>query len=49
MGKLQKDIKSQSDWIVKAFASDGYNLDYTIDSYTARCIGKPGCPSFVLP
>ncbi|GAA3911897.1 hypothetical protein GO495_25740 [Chitinophaga oryziterrae] len=33
MGKLQEDIKSQSDWIVKAFASDGYNLDYTIDSF----------------
>ena len=32
MGTLKKDIKSQSDWIVKAFAADGYKLDYTIDS-----------------
>ena len=32
MGTLIEDIKSQSDWIVKAFASDGYNLDYTIRS-----------------
>lgn len=33
MGKLLEDIKSQSDWVVKAFALDGYKLDYTIDSF----------------
>ena len=32
MGTLKEDIKSQSDWIVKAFAEDGFKLDYTIDS-----------------
>jgi hypothetical protein len=32
MGTLKEDIKSQSDWIVKAFAADGFKLDYTIDS-----------------
>jgi hypothetical protein len=33
MGKLLDDIKSQSEWIVEAFASDGYKLDYTIHSF----------------
>jgi len=32
MPSLQEDIKSLSDWIVKAFTADGYTLDYTIDS-----------------
>lgn len=32
MATLLEDIKSQSDWIVKAFAADGYILDYSIDS-----------------
>ena len=32
MATLKEDIKSQSDWIVKAFAADGFKLDYTIDS-----------------
>jgi hypothetical protein len=32
MGTLKEDIKLQSDWIVKAFAADGFKLDYTIDS-----------------
>jgi hypothetical protein len=32
MGTLKEDIKSQSDWIVKAFAADDFKLDYTIDS-----------------
>ncbi len=32
MATLKEDIKSQSDWIVKAFAADGFKLDHTIDS-----------------
>lgn len=32
MGTLKEDIKSQSDWIIKAFAADGYVLDHSIDS-----------------
>ena len=32
MGTLKEDIKTQSDWIVKAFAADGFKLDHTIDS-----------------
>lgn len=32
MATLKEDIKSQSNWIVKAFAADGFKLDYTIDS-----------------
>lgn len=32
MATLLEDIKSQSDWIVRAFASDGYKLDYSFDS-----------------
>ncbi len=32
MGTLKEDIKSQSDWIVKAFAADNFKLDYTMDS-----------------
>ncbi len=32
MGTLKDDIKSQSDWIVKAFAADKFTLDYSIDS-----------------
>jgi hypothetical protein len=32
MGTLKEDIKAQSDWIVKAFAADGFKLDHTIDS-----------------
>jgi len=33
MGTLKEDIKTQSDWIVKGFKSDGMNLDYTIKSF----------------
>ncbi len=32
MATLKEDIKSGSDWIVEALASDGFKLDYTIDS-----------------
>ncbi len=32
MRTLKQDIKTQSDWIVKAFAVDGFKLDYSIDS-----------------
>jgi len=32
MGTLKEDIKAQSDWIVKAFAADGFKLDYSIES-----------------
>lgn len=32
MATLKEDIKSQSEWVVKAFAADGFKLDYTIDS-----------------
>ncbi|MGE4346879.1 MAG: hypothetical protein AB7D46_05635 [Flavobacteriaceae bacterium] len=32
MGTLKEDIKTQSDWIVKAFEYDGLKLDYTIES-----------------
>src|SRR5688500_13967870 len=32
MGTLQEDIRSQSEWIIKAFAADGFKLDYTIES-----------------
>ncbi|RYF50220.1 MAG: hypothetical protein EOO38_06185 [Cytophagaceae bacterium] len=32
MGTLRDDIKTQSDWIVKAFSADGYKLDYTLRS-----------------
>ena len=32
MATLREDIKTQSDWIVQAFAADGFKLDYTIDS-----------------
>ena len=32
MATLREDIKTQSDWIVKAFGADGFKLDYTIDS-----------------
>jgi hypothetical protein len=32
MATLIEDIKSQSQWIVKAFAADGFKLDYSIDS-----------------
>jgi hypothetical protein len=33
MATLLEDIKTQSDWIVKAFRSDNLNLDYTIHSF----------------
>lgn len=33
MGTLKEDIKSQSDWIVEAFAADKLKLDYTIGSF----------------
>jgi hypothetical protein len=33
MATLIEDIKTQSDWIIKAFKADGYNLDYTIKSF----------------
>ena len=32
MGTLKEDIKAQSNWIVKAFAADGFKLDYSIGS-----------------
>ena len=32
MATLQEDIRSQSTWIIKAFAADGFKLDYTINS-----------------
>ena len=32
MATLKEDIKTQSNWIVKAFAADKFKLDYTIDS-----------------
>ncbi|MFN8361968.1 MAG: hypothetical protein U0264_18835 [Candidatus Kapaibacterium sp.] len=32
MASLKDDITAQSEWIVKAFAADGFRLDYTIDS-----------------
>jgi hypothetical protein len=35
MGTLKNDIQEQSKWIVKAFAADKFNLDYTIDSFIA--------------
>ena len=33
MATLLEDIKTQSDWIVKAFKSDNLNLDYTVHSF----------------
>ena len=33
MGTLREDIKSQSDWIVKALTADKFKLDYTIESF----------------
>jgi hypothetical protein len=33
MATLLEDIKTQSDWIVKAFAADNLKLDYTIHSF----------------
>jgi len=33
MTTLKEDIKKQSEWIVKAFESDGYQLDYSIQSF----------------
>jgi len=32
MGTLKEDIKAQSDWVVKAFAADGFKLDHSIES-----------------
>lgn len=32
MATLKEDIKSQSEWIIKAFAADGFELDYSMDS-----------------
>jgi hypothetical protein len=32
MATLKEDIKSQSEWIVKAFGADNYILDYSMDS-----------------
>ena len=32
MATLLEDIRSQSEWIIRAFAADGFKLDYTIDS-----------------
>ena len=32
MATLKEDIKTQSDWIVKAFQADGFNLDGSMDS-----------------
>ena len=33
MATLLQDIKTQSDWITKAFAADNLKLDYTIHSF----------------
>lgn len=33
MGTLIEDINKQADWIVKAFAADKLNLDYTVRSF----------------
>lgn len=33
MANLLQDIKTQSDWIVKAFAADKLKLDYTLGSF----------------
>src|SRR5205085_11225262 len=33
MPTLLQDIKTQSDWIAKAFAADGVQLNYTIQSF----------------
>jgi hypothetical protein len=33
MASLVEDIKMQSDWIIKAFSSDGIKLDYSIRSF----------------
>ncbi len=33
MATLLQDIKTQSEWITKAFAADKLNLDYTIHSF----------------
>jgi len=35
MATLLDDIKTQSEWIVKAFAADSLKLDYTIRSFIA--------------
>jgi len=32
MATLKEDIKTQSEWIVKAFQADGFNLDGSMDS-----------------
>jgi hypothetical protein len=32
MATLKEDIKTQSEWIVKAFQADGFNLDNSIES-----------------
>ena len=33
MATLLQDIKTQSDWIIKAFAADKLKLDYSIQSF----------------
>lgn len=33
MGTLVQDIRTQSEWITKAFAEDKYKLDFTIHSF----------------
>jgi hypothetical protein len=33
MGTLKEDINEQADWIVKAFAEDNLQLDYSISSF----------------
>jgi len=32
MATLKEDIKTQSEWIVKAFAADNFKLDFTMES-----------------
>lgn len=32
MATLIEDIKSQSNWIIRAFGADGFKLDYSMDS-----------------
>ena len=33
MATLLEDIKTQSDWIVQAFAADNFKLDYSVESF----------------
>lgn len=39
MATLKEDIKTQSEWIIKAFKADGFNLD---GSMTGSILLSPG-------